>query len=124
MTAATARPKSIEEYLATAPTTHRAGLERLRGAIKKLYPRATEHIGYGMPLFKLDGQPLAGFRAAKTHSALFVWSGTALSGLEGLLKGYDVGKGTVRFAPDRPPPERVVKAILGARAAEIAERMG
>jgi uncharacterized protein YdhG (YjbR/CyaY superfamily) len=116
--------EGIDSYLAGVPATHRAALKKLRGQIKKLYPKATEHISYGMPLFKLRGHPLAGFRAARRHSGLFVWSGTALGTLGDFLDGYDTATGTVRFQPDKPLPERVVKAVLGARAKEIIERWG
>ncbi len=119
-------PKShdINAYLATVPATHRPTLKKLRTQIKKLYPKATEHIGYGRPLFKLDGHPLAGFQAAKNHSSIFVWSGTAFKTLGKLLDGYDTGVGTIRFAPDKPLPERIIKAILAARAKEIKARWG
>jgi uncharacterized protein YdhG (YjbR/CyaY superfamily) len=120
----TNKEKSIDAYLATVPVTHRAALKKLRGQIKKFYPNATEHISYGMPLFKLDGHPLAGFRAAKHHSALFVWSGTVLGTLGDMLDGYDTAQGTVRFAPDKPLPERIIKAVLSARAKEIKARWG
>src|SRR5882762_10095117 len=121
---ATKRYEGIDAYLAGVPATHRASLKKLRGQIKKLYPKATEHISYGMPLFKLDGHPLAGFRAAKRHSGLFVWSSTALGTLSDMLDGYDTATGTVRFAPDKPLPERIIKAVLGARAKEIKDRWG
>ena len=124
MTTATKRYKSIDAYLAGVPATHRASLKTLRGQIKKLYPKATEHISYSMPLFKLDGHPLAGFRAAKRHCGLFVWSSTALRTLGDLLDGYDTAIGTVRFAPDEPLPERIIKAVLRARANEIKDRWG
>src|SRR5947209_2371407 len=64
---ATRQYEGIDAYLAGVPATHRAALKKLRGQIKKLHPKATEHISYGMPLFKLHGHPLAGFRAAKRH---------------------------------------------------------
>ena len=124
MTTAAKQDKSIDAYLAAVPATHRAALKKLRGQIKKLYPKATEHISYGMPLFKLRGHPLAGFRAAKRHSALFVWSSTALGTLGDMLDGYDTATGTIRFAPDKPLPERIIKAVLGARAKEIKDRWG
>ena len=124
MTTATKRYKSIDAYLAGVPATHRAALKKLRGQIKRIYPKATEHISYGMPLFKLDGHPLAGFRAAKRHSGLFVWSSTALGTLGDMLDGYDTATGTVRFAPDKPLPERIIKAVLAARAKEIKDRSG
>ena len=124
MTTTTKQGKSIDAYLAAVPATHRAALKKLRGQIKKSYPKATEHISYGMPLFKLDVHPLAGFRAAKRHSGLFVWSSTALGTLGDMLDGYDTAVGTVRFAPDKPLPERIIKAVLGARAKEIKDRWG
>ena len=119
---ATKQYEGIDAYLAGVPATHRASLKKLRGQIKKLYPKATEHISYGMPLFKLHGHPLAGIRAAKRHSGLFVWSSTALGTLGDMLDGYDTAVGTVRFAPDKPLPERIIKAVLGARAKEIKDR--
>src|SRR5438045_498022 len=121
---ATQQNKRIDAYLAAVPATHRAALKKLRGQIKKLYPKATEHISYGMPLFKLHGHPLAGFRAAKRHSGLFVWSSTALGTLGDMLDGYDTAAGTVRFAPDEPLPERIIKAGRRARVNEIQYRLG
>jgi uncharacterized protein YdhG (YjbR/CyaY superfamily) len=118
------KPTDINTYLASVPATHRAVLKKLRTQIKKLYPMVTEHIGYGRPLFKLDGHPLAGFQAAKNHSSMFVWSGTAFKTLGKLLDGYDIGMGTIRFAPDKPLPERIVKAVLAARMKEIKARWG
>lgn len=118
-------PKDIPAYLATVPLTHRPALVTLRKTIKKLYPRVTEHISYRIPLFKLDGHPLVAFRASKNHLGLFVWSGKALGTIpKSVLKGYDLGKGTVRFSPEKPLPERVVKAVLAARAKEIKKQWG
>jgi uncharacterized protein YdhG (YjbR/CyaY superfamily) len=120
----TTRPASIDDYLAAVPETHRAPLSDLREQIKALYPRATEHISYGKPLFKLDGHPLGGFYAAKQHSSLFVWSDTALAKLAEMLDGYDTAESTVRFPPDQRLPEALVQAILDLRAEEIRERWG
>jgi uncharacterized protein YdhG (YjbR/CyaY superfamily) len=124
MTTATKQYKCIDDYLAAVPATYVAALKKLRGQIKKLQPKATEHISYGKPLFKLDGHPLAGFQAAKRDSGLFVWSSTALGTLGDMLDGYDTAQSTIRFAPDKPLPERIIKAILGARAKEIKDRWG
>ena len=119
-----AMPKNIDAYIATVPMTHRPALMKLRAQIKKWHPLATEHIAYGRPLFKIDGHPLLAFRVTKKHSSVFVWSGTALKALGDLLDGYDTEMGTVRFAPDTPLPERLLKAILRARVKEIQVRWG
>ena len=41
-----------------------------------------------------------------------------------MLDGYDTAVGTVRFAPDKPLPERIIKAVLSARVKEIKDRWG
>jgi len=67
--------------------------------------------------WRVSGRP-------KRHSALFVWSSTALGTLRDMLDGYDTAVGTVRFAPDKPLPERIIKAVLSARVKEIKDRWG
>lgn len=119
-----AKPANAAEYIASVQPAHRAALKALRAQIKKLYPRATEHISYGVPLFKLDGHPLCAMNSTKKHLGFFVWSNTVLPKLGTLLKGYDTGKGTVRFMPEKPLPVKIVKAVLAARAKEIKERWG
>lgn len=111
--------ESIDDYFATVPETHRDALHDLYTKITRLCPDATGHIRYSMPFFKLDGQPLGGFKAFKRHSALYVWSDTALGRLGDLLQGYDTAESTVRFPPDQPLPEHVVKAVLDERVQEI-----
>jgi uncharacterized protein YdhG (YjbR/CyaY superfamily) len=114
--------KDVNEYIASAPATHRAALKRLRAQVKKVYPRVTEHISYRVPLFKLDGHPLAAFSAAKHHVGFFVWSSSVLPKLASRLTKYDVGKGTIRFTPTESLPDALVKAIVVTRAKEIKER--
>ncbi|HTE17361.1 MAG TPA: DUF1801 domain-containing protein [Armatimonadota bacterium] len=89
-----------------------------------MYPDATEHLSYGKPLFKLNGHPLGGFSAHKRHCGFFVWSKTALKTLGGMLDGYDTAESTIRFAPDTPLPDGIVKAVLDVRAKEIDDRWG
>ncbi len=117
-----AKATTVAEYIAAAPAAHRPALKKLKSQIKKLYPKATEHIAYGAPLFKHNGHPLGAFSDHKNHIGFFVWSGTVLATLGSLLKGYDTGKGVIRFAPDSSLPDKLVKAVLKAREAEIAKR--
>jgi uncharacterized protein YdhG (YjbR/CyaY superfamily) len=109
----------VADYLAAVPDTHRAALETLYAQIKRFYPEVSEHIKWSQPLFKLDGQTLCAFKAHKNHSALGVWSDSALGRLADTLDGYDYAQSTVRFAFDQPLPDKIVKAILDERAKEI-----
>lgn len=117
------KAKTLAAYYKALPTTHAPALKKLRVQIQKLYPTAVEQISYGMPLFKLDGKPLGGMHAAKNHSAIFVWSSTALRPLKKMLANYETSTGTVRFPPDKPLPLKVVKAIFASRAKEILKNL-
>jgi len=99
-------------------------LEAVRRAIKAAAPEAVEGISYGMPGFKYRGRPLVYFAAAKAHCALY---GPAVADYAEELAGYDTSKGTIRFPPEKPLPESLVKKIVRARmkaieAAEAARR--
>jgi len=110
------RPADIDAYLATLPPDARAGLEKVRRAIRAAAPQAVEAIAYGMPAFKYRGRPLIYFAASKRHSALY---GPAVAEFEEELAGYDVSKGTVRFPPSKPPPASLVRRLVRARMAAI-----
>lgn len=111
--------RDIDAYLASLPPKTRAGLQKLRRIIRTAVPDAEEGFSYGMPAFKLDGRPLVGFAAARTHSSLYPMSAAVIRSLAAELKGYETSKGTVRFPPDRPPSPRLVRKILKARMAEL-----
>jgi uncharacterized protein YdhG (YjbR/CyaY superfamily) len=117
------KAKSLAAYYKALPKTHAPELKKLRAQIKKLYPTAVEQISYGMPLFKLNGKALGGIQAAKNHSAIFVWSSTALRPLKKMLADYDTSTGTVRFSPEKAPPLKIVKAIFASREKEIRKNL-
>lgn len=102
-------------YLKSLPEDQRAALEKVRTQILAAAPGAIEHFGYGLPGFKLDGHPLMYFGAAKSHCALY---GSVPQGFADRLKNYEVSKGTIRFAADKPLPATLVKALVKAKTAE------
>jgi uncharacterized protein YdhG (YjbR/CyaY superfamily) len=107
----------VDSYLAGIPDTQRAALEALRHTIRAETPDAVESISYGIPTFKYRGKPLVYFAALKGHCALYA---LPVEAFRSHLAGYDVGdKGTIRFQPERPPPDTLVRSMLRARVAEI-----
>ncbi len=108
----------MDEYLATLGDEQRVALERLRRDIHTAAPRAEECISYRMPAFRLDGRMLVWYGAAANHCALY--PGAVVEAHADELKGYETGKGTVRFPPDRPLPARLVRKLVRARIAENA----
>lgn len=114
--------RDIDAYLATLPPKTRAGLQKLRRIIRAAVPDAEEGFSYGMPAFRVDGRPLIGFAAARTHSSLYPMSSAVIRSLAAELEGYETSKGTIRFPPDRPPSARLVGKLLKARMAELRPR--
>ena len=96
------KAKTVDEYLAAAPTDQRAALRRLRGTIKAAAPKASEVISYGMAGFKYKGKPVVYFSYWKDHCAL-----------------YSPGTGTIKFTADTPLPDRRVTSLVRARIAAI-----
>jgi uncharacterized protein YdhG (YjbR/CyaY superfamily) len=111
-----AKPRTIDEYLATLSKEKRAALEKLRRAIKSAAPGAEECISYRIPAFRLGGRLLVGFGAAANHCAFYPGAHPVKAHKEG-LKAHDTGKGTIRFLADSPLP-----ASLGAEVDKDPDR--
>jgi uncharacterized protein YdhG (YjbR/CyaY superfamily) len=117
-------PNSVDEYIAGQPEAVRPKLEQVRAAIKRAVPGAVEGIGYRMPGYKLYGKPMLYFAGFKQHYSLFAASGTFFAELEDELEGYELRKGTVHFALDKPVPVKLIGRIAKLRAAGIAAAAG
>jgi uncharacterized protein YdhG (YjbR/CyaY superfamily) len=57
--------------------------------------------------------------ASKNHCGL---NGSVLPGFKEALKDFKMGKGSIRFTPQKPISADVLKALLRAKAAEIEVR--
>lgn len=110
----------IDSYLADAPEPQRASLSQLRDMLSAILPEADEGLSYGVPAFRIDGSPVAGFAYAKKHCSYFPHSGSILETIdEQLLDGYDWSKGTLRFPPDSVPDEALIRLLVDARRDQI-----
>ena len=115
------KPRTIDEYLAAVSDEQRAALEKLRKTIRSAAPTAEECISYQLAAFRLDGRPLVAFGATATHCAFYPMSGSTVAAHKDELEGYQTSKGTIRFQASRPLPASLVKKLVKARIAEMAE---
>ena len=115
------KPKTIDEYLSLLSADQRAALQALRETIRAAAPEAEECISYQMPAFRLNGM-LVGFAAAKNHCALYAWNGSAVADFADELSGYHTSKGTIRFTPDKPLPEALVRHLVELKVAKNAQK--
>ena len=114
-----AKPQTIDEYLAPLSNEKRAALEKLRRAIKSAAPKAEECISYGIPAFRLDGRMLVAFGAAAKHCSFYPGAYPVKTHKEE-LKAYDTSKGTIRFQVDNPLPATLVRKLVKTRIAEYS----
>ena len=112
-----AKPKTIDEYLATLSDDKRAALQKLRKAINAAAPKAEECISYGLPAFR-QRVMLVGFGATANHCAFYLMSSSTVDAHKDDLKEYDTSKGTIRFPADKPLPVALVRKLVKARIEE------
>jgi len=109
-----------DRYLARLDPAKRATLEKVRKAIRAAAPRAVEALSYGMPAF-IQGKPIAGYAAHAKHCSYHPMSGDVVGALADELEGYDTTKGGIRFPIGKPLPAALVRKLVKARLAEIAD---
>jgi len=102
---------TVDEYIAGQPAAAQVRLHELRAIVRAAVPQAAEVISYGLPTYRLAGQ-IVSFGAAKRHCALY---GAALDAYPDELRGFETGKGTLRFALDAPIPAELVRKLVQAK---------
>ena len=115
------KPRTIDEYLAGVSEDQRTALQKVRRAVNAAAPKAEECISYGMPAFRLNGKLIAVFKAAASHCSFHPMSGDTVATLKKDLAGYDTSRGTIRFSARAGLPATLIRKLVKARIAEVAE---
>jgi uncharacterized protein YdhG (YjbR/CyaY superfamily) len=111
----------VDEYLDGLDADKRGALEKVRRAVRAAAPKAEECISYGMPAFRVNGKLIAGYRAAANHCSYHPMSGATVATLRKELAGYDTSAGTIRFSTGAVLPATLIRKLVRARIAELAE---
>lgn len=106
-------PATVHDYLAAQPPKQRRMLQRLRALAQSSVPDAVESISYGLPTFKLRGEPLVYFGGWSDHCSVYALN------VARVPKRLVGSKGTIRLALDEPIPETLLVRLIRARAKEI-----
>jgi uncharacterized protein YdhG (YjbR/CyaY superfamily) len=109
----------IDAYLAEVDEPGRSTLRELRRCVLRAAPDAEECISYGAPAFRVGGKVVAGFAAFAKHLSYLPHSGSVLATVAADVDGYQVGKGSLRFAVDRPLPQELVTLLVRTRMREL-----
>lgn len=112
--------KSIDDYLSAFPEDTVLKLQKLREAIQKAAPAATEAISYAIPTFKLEGN-LVHFAGYRNHIGFYPGA-AGIEAFEKELSTYNLSKGTVQFPLDKPLPLALVTRIVRYRVKQNLDK--
>ena len=104
----------VEAWFQRVPQDQRGALLALREQIRALVPEATEKISYGVPTFVLNGS-LVALNATKSGLSLITMRPDLLSDMSDRLEGVRWSGSTLRFTPEKPLPDDLVRAVIQAR---------
>jgi uncharacterized protein YdhG (YjbR/CyaY superfamily) len=111
----------VDAHLAALPEPQRSTLTALRATLRRVLPHGEECIKYAMPCIAVRGKGVAGYDGFKDHCSYFPMSGKVLGVVEGLPAGWVSTKGTLHFPVDTAPPAALVRRLVKARLADIAD---
>jgi uncharacterized protein YdhG (YjbR/CyaY superfamily) len=111
-------PRTVSEYITSAPPAARKALREIRAAIRKATPGITERISYRMPTFDLDGKYLMYMAAFKDHVSIYPATASMMRRFGTQLAPLRSGAGTIRFALGRRLPLGLITKLAKLRVAE------
>ncbi len=103
--------EDADQYVANFSGEARKKLDTLRQTIRDIVPEAGEKISYGIPTCTLNDKYFIYFAGYAKHVSLYpIPPGDET--FERQLAPYVTGKGTVRFALDKPLPLALIRKMV------------
>ena len=121
MTTKKSAPASMDDYIATFPEEVQKTLKKVRATIKAAAPQAEETISYEIPTFKLNGKYLIYFAGWKNHLSIYPIP-TGDAAFRKAVEPYVSGKGTLKFALDKPIPYALITQMVKLQIADNLEK--
>jgi uncharacterized protein YdhG (YjbR/CyaY superfamily) len=120
MTPRKASPKSITDYINTAPQEARKKLREMRACIRASAPGATESLKWGMPAFSYR-RILVAFAAWKHHIGFYP-TPSGVRAFANDLSKFVTAKGSIQFPLEKPLPRPLIRKITAFRVRESIEK--
>jgi uncharacterized protein YdhG (YjbR/CyaY superfamily) len=113
------KPKTIEEYIYSAPADVQEKLWNLHECIMTAAPGATEGLKWSMPAYSYL-KILVTFAVFKNHIGFYPMP-SAIKAFAKELTKYKTAEGSVQFPHDKPLPLTLIKRIVRFRVKESKE---
>lgn len=120
MTPTKPRPKTIADYIQTAPKDAQTKLREMLACIRKAAPGATEGLKWGMPAFSYH-RILVTFAAHKNHIGFYPTPGAVQAFAKELSK-FSTSEGSIQFPLDQPLPLPLIRKITQFRVRESLDK--
>jgi len=115
-----AKPTTVDEYIAQAPSHSQEMLKELRALLMEVAPEAKENLKWGSPVFETH-RILFAYAAFKSHIN-FMPTPSALEPFNKELEKFKTGKGSVQLPYDKPLPKTLIRKIATYRLKEVKEK--
>ncbi len=114
------KPKSVAEYINSAPKEAQKKLREMRACLRKAAPGAEESLKWGMPAFSYKRIlfTYAGFK----HHIGFYPTPRAVKAFEKDLSRLETSKSTIQFPLEKPLPLSLIHKIAAFRVRESNEK--
>jgi uncharacterized protein YdhG (YjbR/CyaY superfamily) len=114
-----ARPKTISEYISSAPKKARRNLREIRASIRVAAPGATDGLKWGMPAFS-SRRILVTFAAFKHHIS-FCPTPSAIKAFSKDLSKFVTTSASIHFPLEKRLPLSLIRKITAFRVRESIE---
>ncbi|MBC3788209.1 iron chaperone [Spirosoma utsteinense] len=110
----------IDSYIDSFPVPAQDKLKELRQFLRDLVPAAEETIKYAIPTLVWEGN-LVHYAAFRQHIGFYSLP-TSIKSFAEELTPYKTGKGSIRFALDKPLPLDLIRKLVLFRVEENRQR--
>jgi uncharacterized protein YdhG (YjbR/CyaY superfamily) len=115
-----AAASALEAYLEAQPPEHAALLRDLRARVLAHAPGATDAMGYGMPMLRVDGRGLVWFASWTRHCSVYPVGAGFIAAHPELARYGHTDKGALHFSARQPLSDGVVADLVAERLADLA----
>ena len=102
---------TVDEYLRDVPENRKEVLIKIRNLCKEILSGYEENMEYGGPTYKKDKGIEIGFASQKNYIGFYCLVHKVMLDNKDLLKGFNHGKGVIRFHPDKIDFELITKIL-------------